>query len=147
MPAQPSIPQPTDDVHAPCKCQIPLDANSEPVTGSAPKKQKSAPKKTGKKKATPAKPVPPKKVASKLVPAKAGPAKRKPSVKIEDVADEDDLTYSKRPHNPHNILKAADGSNDNNDYVRGVWLPGIQVDSRVAIFDRHPSVIYMYIHP
>ena len=30
--------------------------------------------------------------------------------------------------------------------VRGVWLPRIQVDSRVAIFDRHPSLIYMYIH-
>ena len=95
MLAQPSIPQPTDDVRAPRKCQIPLDANSEPVTGSAPKKQKLAPEKTGKKKAAPAKPVPPKKAASKLVLAKAGPAKCKPSVKIEDVADEDDLTYSK----------------------------------------------------
>jgi hypothetical protein len=115
MPAQPANPQPTEDVRVPRKRQVPLDANGEPVTGSVPKKQKSASEKTGKKKAAPAKAAPQKKAASKSVPAKAAPAKRKPSVEIEDVADEDDLTYSERPHNPRNILEAADGSDDDND--------------------------------
>lgn len=115
MPTQPANPQPTGDVHVPHKWQVPLDANGEPVTGSVPKKHKSAPEKTGKKKAAPAKPALQKMATSKLVPVKAAPAKCKPSIEIEEVADEDNLTYSERPCNPQNILEAADGSDDDND--------------------------------
>lgn len=69
MPAQPANPQPTEDVRVSRKRQVPLDANGEPVTGSVPKKQKSAPEKTGKKKAAPAKAALQKKAASKSVAA------------------------------------------------------------------------------
>jgi len=112
MPAQPANPQLTEDVRAPRKRQAPLDANGEPVTGSVPKKKKSAPEPTGKKKTVPVKPIPQKKAALKLVPTKPAPATRRPSVEIEDAADEDDLTFSERPCNPQNILEAADGRDD-----------------------------------
>jgi predicted flap endonuclease-1-like 5' DNA nuclease len=94
MLAQPANPQPTEDVCVPRKWQIPLDANGKPVTSSALKKKKSAPEQTGKKKTMPAKPALQKNAASKSVPEKAASAKCKPSVEIEDVADEDNLTYS-----------------------------------------------------
>jgi hypothetical protein len=42
------------------------------------------------------------------------------------------------PRNLLEVRKTVEG-------VRGMWLPGIQVDSRMPIFDRHPSLIYMYI--
>jgi hypothetical protein len=97
MPAQPSNPQPTEDasVRAPRKRQIPLDANGEPVTGSAPKKQKSAPEKTGKKKTAPAKPAPPKTAASKTaalktIPVKAASAKRVEAAASDDSDESDD---------------------------------------------------------
>jgi len=61
--------------------------------------------------------------------SKSRPAKRRPSAEIEDVADEDDLTYSERPHNPRNILEAADGSDDDNN---GVPPPGaMDIDADV----------------
>jgi len=129
MLAQPANPQPTEDVRAPRKCQVPLDANGEPVTGSASKKKKSAPETAGKKKAAPAKPALQKKAASKSVPAKAAPAKRRPSAEIEDMADEDNSTYSERPHNPRNILEAADGSDDDNDGVPPLGAMDIDADA------------------
>jgi hypothetical protein len=52
----------------------------------------------------------------KAGPAKATPPKRKPSVKIEDVADEDNVILSQRPRNPQNILEATDGSDDDDEF-------------------------------
>jgi hypothetical protein len=70
------------------------------MTGSMPKKKKSALEPTGKKKTVPAKPALQKNIASKSAPAKPGPAQCRPSIKIEDVADENDVTHSERPCNP-----------------------------------------------
>lgn len=48
MSAQPANLQPAEDVRAPRKRQVPLNANGEPVTiGPAPKRKKSAPEQTG----------------------------------------------------------------------------------------------------
>jgi hypothetical protein len=55
------------------------------------------------------KPVPPKK---KSVPEKVAPATRRPSIEVEEMPNEDDTTSSEWPHNPRNILEAADGSDN-----------------------------------
>jgi len=116
MSAPPANPQLTEEVWAPRKRQIPLNDNGEPVHVPAPKRKKSAPGNTAKTKTAPSKPVPKKSSATKAAPPKAAPPKRKPSVEIEDVTDEDDTIPSQRPRNPHNILEAADGSDDNDDH-------------------------------
>ena len=53
--------------------------------------------------------VPPKK---KVAPEKLVPAKRQPSVEMEEVLDDSKRFHSEVPHNPWNILEAADGSDD-----------------------------------
>lgn len=87
MLAQPANPQPTKDVHPPHKCQVPLNANGEPVAiGPAPKRKKLALEQAGKKNPMPAKL---KKITSVLA-----PAKQKPSIEIEEVSDDNDQTQS-----------------------------------------------------
>jgi hypothetical protein len=136
MPAQPSNPKPTEDLRAPRKRQVPIDANGEPVTGSAPKKRKSAPDKPGKKKPTPAKPAPQKKTALKSVPEKAAPAKHKPSVEIEDMANEDDFTYSEQPQNTPEADIESDYSNNYN-----VPPPETDVDADKELEDDDIEII------
>jgi hypothetical protein len=113
IPAQPANPQPTEDSHVSHKCQAPLNVNGELVTIPVPKK-KLASEQTGKKKTAPTKPGLQKK---SVVPEKLAPAKRKPSVKNEEVPNEDNLTHSEVPCNLQNILKAADGSDDDVNYL------------------------------
>ena len=115
MLAQPVSPQPTKEVWAPRKRQVPLNDNGQPVNVPAAKRKKSAPGNTTKTKAAPPKTAP-KKSSAKAGSAKAAPPKRKPSVEIEDVDDEDDMISSQRPRNPRNILEAADGSDDDDEY-------------------------------
>ena len=82
------------------------------MTIPAPKKKRLVPDQTGKKKNTPAKLGPQKSTSSKSLPDKLAPSKRKPSVEIEDVPEEDNQIGAEVPHNPRNILEAADGSDD-----------------------------------
>ena len=128
MPAQL---QPSEDL-GPRKRQVPLDANGErgPATGPAPKKKKSVPEKTGKNKTAPAKPQ--KKAAPrKIVSTNAAPAKSRPSVDIEDEPDEDDLTYSERPHNLQNVLEAVADVSDDSDGVTGPPSTAMDIDADV----------------
>ena len=111
MPALPTNPQPAE-VCTSCKHQAPLNDNGELVTIPALKKKRSVPDQTGKKKNAPAKPGPQKSTSLKSLPNKLAPSKRKPSVEIEDVPKEDNWIGAEVPHNPQNILEAADGSDD-----------------------------------
>ena len=92
-------PQPTNKGRVSRKRKAPLDDNGDPVIVNPPKRKKT----------DLSKPVPPKK---KSVPEKVAPAMRRPSIEVEEMPDEGDTTSSERPHNPWNILEAADGSDD-----------------------------------
>ena len=114
MPAQPVICQPIEEIRAPRKRQVPLNDNGEPVNVPAPKRKKTAPGNNTSTKAPAPKPVPKKKPATKAGLAKATP--RKASVEIEDVAENDETFLSQRPRNPRNVIEAADGSDDDDEY-------------------------------
>ena len=108
-----SNPEPLID--SPHKHKIPLDNNGNPVrldkaAMQAPKKPKTvtALVKSATKKVAPAK-APNKSFAAKP----AGPPQTQSlSMEIDDAVDEEDVSCSVLPHNPRNILEAADGSDD-----------------------------------
>ena len=106
--------QPTNEVRVPRKRKAPLDDNGDPVILNPSKRKKTDLSKE---------PVPQKK---KSIPEKLAPARRRPSIEIEEVPDKGDTTYSERPHNPRNILEAANGSDDD---VGGALPEVISVDT------------------
>ena len=97
MPVPPTNPGPTDAVRASRKRKAPLNDNGDPVNMNPQKMRKTSAA------------IPPKK---KVAPEKPVPAKRRPSVEMEEVPDNSERFQSEVPHNPRNILEAADGSDD-----------------------------------
>jgi len=97
----PTNPGPTDEVRPSHKRKAPLDANSDPVNMNPAKKKKASVGST-----TPALP------KKKSVSEKPVPARRQPSVEMEDMPDDSERFRSEVPHNPQNILEAADNNTE-----------------------------------